>query len=44
MADDKNQPSVFTPEQREAIMKALDDPEKLKAVIELLRDAGQLRE
>lgn len=44
MAKDKNQPSVFTPEQRAAIMKALDDPEKLQAVIELLKAAGQLRE
>lgn len=44
MVEDKNQPCVFTPEQREAIMRALDDPEKLKAVIAILKDAGQLRE
>ena len=36
------QTSVFTSEQREAILKALDDPEKMDAILELLRDAGLL--
>ncbi len=36
--------SVFTPEQREDILKALDDPEKLEAILALLKDAGLLLE
>lgn len=43
MEENKNQ-SVFTPEQRETIMKALDDPEKLKAILEFLKDEGLLLE
>lgn len=42
MGDNKQQTSVFTPEQREAILKALDDPDKLEAILALLRDAGLL--
>lgn len=38
------QKQVFTPEQKEAIMKALDDPEKKRAAIEALKAAGLLRE
>lgn len=36
--------SVFTSEQREAIMEALDDPEKMEAILALLKDAGLLLE
>ena len=43
MEENKNQ-SVFTPDQREAILKALDDPEKLKAILALLKDEGLLLE
>lgn len=32
----------FTAEQREAIMKALDDPEKRRKIIEILEEAGAL--
>lgn len=38
------QKQVFTSKEKEAIMKALDDPEKLQAVIAILKAAGQLRE
>lgn len=38
------QEQVFTSKEKEAIMKALDDPEKLQAVIAILKAAGQLRE
>ena len=41
--EDKNA-SVFTSEQREAIMEALNDPEKMEAILALLRDAGLLLE
>ena len=34
----------LTQEQREAILLALQDPEKKRAVIAILKDAGQLRE
>lgn len=44
MQENKKKTSAFTPEQEEAIWKALDDPEKLKAVIAILKDAGLLRE
>lgn len=44
MDENKKQTSVFTEEQREAILKALDDPEKLEAILALLRDAGLLLE
>ena len=33
-----------TPEQREALTNALQDPEKRKAIIAILKDAGLLRE
>lgn len=36
--------NVFTQEQKAIIMKALDDPEKLKAVLEFLKDEGLLHE
>ena len=39
---DDNKTSVFTSEQREAIMEALDDPEKMEAILALLKDAGLL--
>lgn len=42
MEENKNQ--VFTPEQKAIIMEALNDPEKLKAVLALLKDAGLLLE
>lgn len=44
MKANTQQEQVFTPEQKEAIMKALDDPEKKRAVIATLRAAGLLRE
>lgn len=40
----KKTQGVFTPEQKAIIMKALDDPEKLKAVLEFLKDEGLLPE
>lgn len=42
MEDKKNKTSVFTQEQREAILKALDDPKKLDAILALLIDAELL--
>lgn len=42
MEENKKQTSVFTADQREAILKALDDPKKLEAILELLRGAGLL--
>lgn len=44
MKANTQQEQVFTPEQKEAIMKALDDPEKKRAVIEALKAAGLLLE
>lgn len=44
MDENKKQISVFTEEQREDILKALDDPEKLDAILALLIDAGLLLE
>lgn len=44
MKDNDKKSSVFTPEQKAAIMKALDDPEMLQKIIAILKDAGQLRE
>ena len=41
---DKTEIQVLTQEQREAILKALQDHEKKRAVIEFLKDAGLLRE
>lgn len=41
---DKTDLQVLTQEQREAILKALQDPKKKRAVIEFLKDAGLLRE
>ena len=42
--EERKTQSVFTPEQKSIIMKALDDPEKLKAVLEFLKDEGLLHE
>lgn len=36
--------NVFTPEQREAIKKALKEPEARKAIIAILEEAGLLHE
>ena len=44
MDENNKQISVFTTEQKEAILKALDDPEKLELILELLRDEGLLPE
>lgn len=41
---DKTEMQVLTQEQREAILKALQDPKKKREVIEFLKDAGLLRE
>ena len=45
--EDQKKEQLFkscTPEQREALTKALQDPEKRKAIIAILVDAGLLRE
>ena len=43
MEDNKDQ-QVFTPEQRAAILEALKDPEKKKAILAILEAAERQRE
>ena len=44
MEDKNKENQVFTPEQRETIKKALQNPEARKAIISILEEAGLLHE